>query len=545
MWGTIGVFSRELLNEGITPLEIAFWRAALAGAMFVAHAAAARKLRVRTADLPALLGFGFVCVTIFYGAYQIAVRDVGIALASVLLYTAPAWVALLSWRLLGETMTRTKVVCVSVTVLGVACISLGSNMGGGGASRLQLPGLLAGLLAGLTYALYYVFGKRLLGRYATPTIFAYALPMGAAMLAPALDFAPRSAHAWTMLAAMAVISSYGAFTAHYAGLRRLEATRVRFNDEQHLMRLLSRMVASHGRHLDEANPSVDARLPDGSRLHAMVPPLSSRGPVFAIRRSRTVPLRLEELAGAGTLTPAMGRFLAACVRGGRSILVSGGAAAGKTTLLNVLSRFIPATERVVTIEETAELSMEHPHVIALEAREPNVEGRGEVTLRTLVRNALRMRADRIIVGEVRGGEVFDMLQAMNVGHNGSMTTVHANSPDDAIRRLETLVLLAGFEVPNTAVRQLLGAAFHLIVQISRMPDGARRITRICEVIPGRDAVETADLFVLDEGSGTGPHHRATGRRPAGLAGLGLDAQEVKSLFNPSATGADAPEGGSG
>ena len=225
MWGTIGVFSREILNEGITPLEIAFWRAAMAGVMFLAHATGTRKIQVRPADLPALMGFGFVCVTVFYGAYQIAVRDVGIALASVLLYTAPAWVALLSLRLLGETMTRTKLVCVGVTILGVACISLGSGLQRDGASQLSWPGLMAGLLAGFTYALYYVFGKRLLSRYSTPTIFAYALPMGAAMLAPLVDFAPKTTHAWTMLVAMAVISSYGAFTAHYAGLKRLEATR--------------------------------------------------------------------------------------------------------------------------------------------------------------------------------------------------------------------------------------------------------------------------------------------------------------------------------
>ena len=223
MWGAIGIFSKELLALGITPLEIAFWRAALAGLMFVVHAAVKGQLRVQRVDLPALLVFGVVCVSVFYGAYQIAVREVGMALASVLLYTAPAWVALLSWLLLGEAMNWIKACCVGLTIAGVICISLGSPVSG--LSRLTGLGLAAGLLSGLTYALYYIFGKRFLGRHATPTIFAYALPVGALVLAPLVEFAPKSPHAWTMLAALVVVSSYGAFSAHYAGLRRLEATR--------------------------------------------------------------------------------------------------------------------------------------------------------------------------------------------------------------------------------------------------------------------------------------------------------------------------------
>lgn len=226
MWALIGAFSKALLAQGLGPMEIAFWRAALAGVMFVAHAAVVGKLRLRFTELPALLAFGFLGVTIFYGAYQVAVRDVGMALASVLLYTAPAWVALLSWRLLGEPMTRTKAACVGLTVAGVACISLGDLLAGGGPAKLNLPGLAAGVVSGMTYALYYVFGKRFIGRgLATPTIFAYALPAGSIMMTPVVDFAPKSAYAWTLLVAMAAISSYGAFSAHYAGLRRLEATR--------------------------------------------------------------------------------------------------------------------------------------------------------------------------------------------------------------------------------------------------------------------------------------------------------------------------------
>ena len=226
MWGAIGIFAKELLAEGITPMEIAFWRAALAGTMFLAHAAVIKKLRIKPTDLPALLLFGLLGVALFYGAYQVAVRDVGMALASVLLYTAPAWVALLSWRLLDEPMTRTKGCCVGLTIAGVACISLGTQLTGDGPARLHWLGLVAGLVSGFTYALYYIFGKRFLNRgLATSTIFAYALPCGAVLLAPLVDFVPKSPHAWTMLVAMAVISSYGAFSAHYAGLRRLEATR--------------------------------------------------------------------------------------------------------------------------------------------------------------------------------------------------------------------------------------------------------------------------------------------------------------------------------
>jgi pilus assembly protein CpaF len=296
---------------------------------------------------------------------------------------------------------------------------------------------------------------------------------------------------------------------------KLERTEVRFDDEDHLRRLLMRMVSAHGRHLDEASPMVDVRLADGSRLHALLPPLCATGPVVSVRCARAVPLRLEELYANGTLTPPMGELLAAAVRCGLNLVVSGGAASGKTTLLNVISRFIPAHERVVTIEETAELRLDHPHVIALEARLPNVEGRGEITVRSLVRNTLRMRPDRLIVGEVRGPEVFDMLQAMNSGHEGSMTTVHANSPADALRRLENLVLMGGFDLPSRAIRELLGATLHVVVQTTRFADGNRRVTSIGEVCWSGDELDSRELYRFEPakaGSGEG-RHVATGAVP--------------------------------
>ncbi len=306
---------------------------------------------------------------------------------------------------------------------------------------------------------------------------------------------------------------------------RLEPTAVRFDDQDHLLRLLGRVVDSHGRHLDEASPMVDIRLHDGSRLHALIPPISPV-PVVSIRRQRPIPFRLGELYACDTLTPAMGEVLAAAMRCGLNVLVSGGTGSGKTTLLNVLGAFIPHEERVITIEETVELHFDHPHVVHLEARLPNIEGRGEVSLRTLVRNALRMRPDRIIVGEVRGAEVFDMLQAMNTGHDGSLTTVHANSPADALRRLESLVLMGGFELPSRAIRDLLGAAFDLIVQLNRFLDGTRRVTSIGEVTSDGGALTAREIFRFDEDSG---EYAATGERPSWLPRLlavGLDADAL-------------------
>ena len=225
MWGVIGVFAKEALAEGISALEIAFWRAGLAWFMFLAHAAVKNQIKVHRTDLPALFGFGFICVTLFYGSYQLAIRDVGMAMAAVLLYTAPAWVAFMSWLVLKETMTVTKTLCVIMTIFGVTCISLGPQLLGDKTFDLSAFGLAAGLISGFTYALYYIFGKKFLHRYPTPTIFVYALPFGAALLLPFIDFQPKSAWAWFMLSSMAAVTAYGAFTAYYAGLKRMEATR--------------------------------------------------------------------------------------------------------------------------------------------------------------------------------------------------------------------------------------------------------------------------------------------------------------------------------
>ncbi len=322
---------------------------------------------------------------------------------------------------------------------------------------------------------------------------------------------------------------------------RLEHTEVRFDDSDHLQRLLGRVVASHGRHLDEASPLVDVRLADGSRLHALIPPICEV-PIVSIRRKRSVPFRLAELYACDTLSPAMGKLLSAIVSCRLNVLISGGTASGKTTLLNVLGGFISPRERVVTIEETVELHFDHPHVVSLESRFPNIEGLGEVTLRDLVRNSLRMRPDRIIVGEVRGSEVFDMLQAMNTGHEGSLTTVHANSPGDALRRLESLVLMGGFELPSRAIRELLGAAFHVVVQLLRFSDGTRRVTSITEVGFESDELTTRELYRYQAEGPGGGGYVATGARPAFLHRLRGAGVAVDSMFDLPAGSIDPAEG---
>ena len=276
---------------------------------------------------------------------------------------------------------------------------------------------------------------------------------------------------------------------------RLEKTGVRFDDEAHLRRILRRMVATQGRRLDESSPHVDLRLPDGSRLNAVLSPVSLRGSVVSIRRVRESAYRREEVVAFGTLDAATADLLTNAVRLRRNIVISGGAGVGKTTLLNALSRFIPDDQRVVTIEETAELRLDHPHVIALEARPANVEGAGGIDVRTLVRNALRMRADRIVVGEVRGGEAFEMLQAMHVGHDGSLTTIHASSARDALRRLETLVHVGGGEIPAQAVRELIASTVHLVAQLARLPDGSRRLVHLTELATSDEKVVMRDLYV--------------------------------------------------
>jgi pilus assembly protein CpaF len=276
---------------------------------------------------------------------------------------------------------------------------------------------------------------------------------------------------------------------------KIEPAQAAFADNGHLLRIIDKIVSQVGRRVDEASPMVDARLPDGSRVNAVIPPLALRGPTLTIRKFSRDPYTMDDLIGFGTLTGKSAHFLAACVRGKLNVLISGGTGTGKTTTLNALSAFVPGDERIVTIEDAAELQLQQEHVIPLESRPPNIEGQGEIRIRELVRNALRMRPDRIIVGEVRGPETLDMLQAMNTGHEGSLTTIHANSPRDALSRLETLVLTAGVDLPLRAIREQIASAFDLLVQISRLVDGSRRITHITEVLRMEsDVITLQDVF---------------------------------------------------
>src|SRR2546428_4221409 len=262
---------------------------------------------------------------------------------------------------------------------------------------------------------------------------------------------------------------------------KLERTRVTFRDDTHLLQVIDRIVSAVGRRVDESSPMVDARLPDGSRVNAIIPPLAMDGPVLSIRRFAKDPLRMADLIEFGTITPALAEILRATVQARLNILISGGTGAGKTTMLNVLSNAIPNTERIVTIEDSAELQLQQDHVVRLETRPPNIEGQGSVTQRDLVRNALRMRPDRIVVGEVRGGEALDMMQAMNTGHDGSISTVHANSARDALSRLETMMLMAGIALPERALREQAASAIDVIVQLTRLSDGSRKVVEFAEI----------------------------------------------------------------
>jgi len=301
---------------------------------------------------------------------------------------------------------------------------------------------------------------------------------------------------------------------------RLELTRISFVGDAHLRHVIARIVGEVGRHIDEASPMVDARLPDGSRVNAVFPPLSIGGPFLTIRKFAADPLMMEDLIDIGTLTPQVAELLRACVEGKANIMVSGGAGTGKTTMLNVLSSFIPSTERIITIEDAKELQLRQDHVLSMEVRPSNTEGTGEITVRDLLRNSLRMRPDRIIIGECRSGEALDMLQAMNTGHEGSLTTVHANSPRDALSRVETMTLMAGFDLPMRAVREQIAAALDLIIHLSRMRDGSRRVTHVTEV--GRmegEMILLQDVFTYDyrlghdeDGHSLG-YLKATGLRP--------------------------------
>ncbi len=280
---------------------------------------------------------------------------------------------------------------------------------------------------------------------------------------------------------------------------RLELTDIEFEDEDHLMRIILRIVAPLGRRIDESSPMVDGRLPDGSRINAVIPPISLVGPVLTIRKFSRDPFTVEDLIRFGTMTREVAEFLRACVQARLNIVVSGSTGAGKTTLLNVLSSFIPPHERIITIEDAAELRLHQEHVITLEARPPNIEVKGEVTIRDLVINALRMRPDRIVVGEVRGGEALDMLQAMNTGHDGSLSTVHSNSPRDTLRRIETMVLMAGMDLPLRAIREQIASALDMIVHVARLRDGTRKIVSLSEVqgMEG-DVVVLQDIFVFKQ-----------------------------------------------
>jgi pilus assembly protein CpaF len=303
---------------------------------------------------------------------------------------------------------------------------------------------------------------------------------------------------------------------------KIEKTNARFVDDAHLMRIIDKIVSQVGRRVDEASPMVDARLPDGSRVNAIIPPLALSGPTLTIRKFSRDPYTINDLITFGSLSPRAAQFLGACVKGKLNVLISGGTGTGKTTMLNAISAYIPGDERIVTIEDAAELQLQQEHVITLESRPANIEGVGEVKIRELVRNALRMRPDRIIVGEVRGAETLDMLQAMNTGHEGSLTTIHANSPRDALARLETLVLTAGVELPHRAIREQIASAFDVLVQIARLVDGTRRVVCISEVVGMEsDVVTLQDLFVASAPNEDDPTRsmrllaplRATGLKP--------------------------------
>ncbi|HXY91563.1 MAG TPA: CpaF family protein [Acidimicrobiia bacterium] len=322
---------------------------------------------------------------------------------------------------------------------------------------------------------------------------------------------------------------------------RIEKTGVHFVDEVHVRRIIDKIVSQVGRRIDEANPMVDARLPDGSRVNVIVHPLAIGGPFMTIRKFSKDPYTVDDLINFGTFTPQVAHFVNLCVRGRLNCVVSGGTGTGKTTLLNVLSSFIPGDERIVTVEDAKELQLHQEHVLPLEARPPNIEGRGEVRIRDLVRNALRMRPDRIVVGEVRGGEALDMLQAMNTGHDGSITTVHSNSPRDTLSRIETMTLMAGMDLPVRVIREQMASALDLVVHLQRLRDGSRRVVQVSEVMGMEgDVVVLQDIYTFDYSAGIDEEGRfrgqlrSTGIRPSfseRLADYGISLEP--SLFAAS------------
>lgn len=321
---------------------------------------------------------------------------------------------------------------------------------------------------------------------------------------------------------------------------KIEPTNARFMDNEHLMKIIDKIVSSMGRRIDESNPMVDARLADGSRVNVVIPPLALDGPMVSIRRFSVVPLELEDLIKNQSLVPEFREILQGLVKSKLNILLSGGTGSGKTTLLNVLSRFIPETERIVTIEDAAELQLKQDHVVRLETRPANIEGRGEIIQRDLVKNSLRMRPDRIIVGEVRGSESFDMLQAMNTGHDGSMTTIHANTPRDALMRLETMVAMANFDIPSEFIRKFISSAIDIVIQVTRLVDGKRKLISLQEITGMEGNVITMqEIFsfkqtLVDEKGNVKGHFQFEGIRPKFLDKFRIAGIEIKNTtFDPS------------
>lgn len=315
-----------------------------------------------------------------------------------------------------------------------------------------------------------------------------------------------------------LVNSYNQIYVERRG--KLELTNISFTDDKHLMRIIDKIVTRVGRRIDESSPMVDARLPDGSRVNAIIPPIALDGPILSIRRFAVLPLKIEDLVNTyKSLTPEMALMLESLAKSKINMMISGGTGSGKTTLLNILSGFIPASERIVTIEDAAELQLQQPHVIRLETRPPNIEGKGEINQRALVKNALRMRPDRIIIGEVRGAESVDMLQAMNTGHEGSLTTIHANNPRDAISRLESMISMSGINLPHKTYRQQIASAIAVIVQENRLSDGRRKITSIQEITGMEgDVVTMQEIFAfqqtgVDASGNVSGHFQATGVRP--------------------------------
>ncbi|WP_448543193.1 CpaF family protein [Roseiflexus sp.] len=314
---------------------------------------------------------------------------------------------------------------------------------------------------------------------------------------------------------------------------KIQLSDVTFVDEQHVLRVIDRIVAPLGRRIDESSPMVDARLPDGSRVNAVIRPIALCGPTISIRKFRKEGITIEDLIRFGSLTREMAEFLSACVRASLNIVVSGGTGSGKTTMLNVLSSFIPDDERIITVENAAELQLRQEHVVPLESRPPNVEGKGEISIRDLVINTLRMRPERIVVGECRGGEALEMLQAMNTGHDGSMTTLHANSPRDAIARIETMCLMAGMDLPVRAIREQIASAVNLIVQLARLKDGSRKVIYITEVqgMEG-DVVVLSDIFVFEQ-QGLDERGKIIGQlKPTGIRPRFIDRFEERNIYLP-------------